>query len=186
MQKHRTRFIALCALACATGCAAKDTHYLLTADGPAPSGAVARRAIGLGPVSIPDYVDRPELVFQRGANRFEVPANHRWTGSLEENVTGVLAANLARRVSGVAVRGHPWPGAAPAVTIAVDIQRFHAVSGGDAVLEATWHVSGRAARTHHGAFQEPLRRDGYDAMVAAQSRLLAMLADAIAASLESG
>lgn len=183
----RIRIAAVCAaagaLAWLAGCAAGDTHYLLSSDGPAPGGAAGRAAVGLGPVSIPDYINRPELVFQSGPNRFEVPANQRWMGSLEENITEVLASNLSRRLAGDAVRINPGPGASPEVSVAVEIRRFHAVSGGDAVLEAAWHLSGSATGTHRAALREPLEQEGYDGVVAAESRLLARLADAIAASL---
>ncbi len=181
---HYRLWVVAGAAVMAAGCAAPDRYYLLSPEGLPQEAAVSGGTLGLGPVTIPDYVDRPEVVFQRGANRFEVPANHLWMGSLKENVTGVLAANLSGRMPATAVRVYPWSGTRPAVTVAVDLQRFHSVSGGDALLEAIWHVSGDAAGTHRASFEEPLAGDGYDGIVAAESRLLARLAEAIAVSLE--
>ena len=104
-------------------------YYQLGADGTAPTGT-SGLAVGVGPVSLPGYVDRAELVFQSGPNEFQVPADAHWTGGLKENVSRVLAADLGRRLHSGNVLAFPWnPSAKLRYQVAVDVSQFHAISG---------------------------------------------------------
>ena len=164
-------------------CAAPDTYYSLSADGPpAASPPDPSSALVVSPVTLPAYIDRPELVFQSAPNIFEVPIDHRWTGRLSDNVTRVLASNLARRLPRTSVLTSPPPSTSP-TTLAVEIHQFHSVSGGDATLHATATVTGSPSKTRTYSLTEPLSGDGYPALTAAQSNLLAKLAQAIATDL---
>jgi uncharacterized protein len=182
-----TRNLALaCALFVLAGCGgAGDQFYRLTAEAPARSGRSGGASIGIGPVSLPGYLDRAELVFQTGDNQFQVPANVRWAGSLQENISRVLAADVGAILGSANVVSYPWrPGAAPSRRIAIDIRQFHSVSGSGAILEASWRSetgAGGASGTRHSiSLQEPIQGDGYTAVVAAESRLLLRFAEAIA------
>jgi len=179
--------IPLCALL--AGCAGTtDQFYRLSPDGELPAARAAGEAalpIGLGPVKLPDYIDRAELVFQSAENRFEIPPDHRWAGSLGDSVTEVLAADLGHRLNSAAVYAYPWdPSHAPRYSIPVRIRQFHAVSGGDAILDVSWEIRDPASSTTRQfgseVFEEALMEEGYDGVVAAQNRLLGRLADAIA------
>ncbi|HEY5892106.1 MAG TPA: PqiC family protein [Chthoniobacterales bacterium] len=183
--KKLSLFAALLVALATISCSSPERYYQLRADGPASTNT-SGVAIGVGPVTLPDYVDRPELVFQNSEYRFEIPLGHRWTGSLRDTTTRVVGTNLARRLNTGNFWLYPWPaGSSIRYQIAVDVRRFHAVSEGDAVLEAVWTVadlrSGRIVTRQSGTFTEPLAGDGYDSVVAAESRLLAQLTDSIAA-----
>jgi uncharacterized lipoprotein YmbA len=167
-----------------SGCASTpDQFYRLTPDGALPASS-SRNAlsIGIGPIKLPEYLDRDELVFQSATYRFEIPAEHRWAGSLDKSIASVLATNLGHRLGTSAVQTYPsLSDEKPRYTVPVTIRQFHAVSGGDAILEANWEISGGANKRGSRTFTEPLREEGYDGMIAAESRLLGQLADAIAA-----
>lgn len=167
-------------------CAPSKSYYLLTPEGPAPSDGGP--GIGVGPVSVAAYLDRPNLVFQESDNRLAVAESHRWAGDLEDNIASVLAANLGRRLGTGDVRTYPWADDGDLRhQISIDIRQLHGTAGGDAFLEAAWRVYSlpdrrmTASRSWSGT--EPLGSDGYDALAAAESRLLARLADKIAGSL---
>lgn len=177
--------VALVSLSACGGAAQK--YYQLSSDGAAPTGTTGL-SVGVGPVSLPAYVDRAELVFQSRPNEFQVPADAHWTGGLKENISRVLAADLGRRLRSGNVLAFPWnPGAKLRYQIAVDVSRFHAVSGEGAVLEVSWRVlnsdGSSTIRRGNGAFHEPIVGDGYGAVVTAENNLLAQLADAMAGSL---
>jgi len=168
-------------------CGSSEQYYRLRADGPVPLTTTGL-AVGVGPVTLPGYVDRPELVFQSSNYELQVPAKVHWAGSLGENFSRSLAANLARRLHSGNVMAYPWPpGTRLSRQVLVDVRQFHAVSGGEAVLEASWRVEDATAHRvlHRQAsrFTEPIIGDGYEPVVAAESRLVARLADAIAASM---
>jgi uncharacterized protein len=180
------RLLALLAALAFGGCSTAELYYRLSSDGPAPADT-SGFALGVGPVVLPDYIDRGELVFQSHENRFEVPYEHRWAGSLRETTTRVLGTNLARRLGTGNLHLHPWdPGTPLRYQVRVDMRQFHAVSGGDALLQCAWRIEdksgGQVVVRQAGNFTEPVQGDGYEAVVAAQSRLLSQLADAIAAS----
>ena len=50
--------------------------------------------VGVGPVQLPQYVNRPQIVTRTGRNELEVAPFARWGEPLEENYSRVLAENL--------------------------------------------------------------------------------------------
>ena len=177
--------LLLAALALAA-CSTPEVYYRLSADGPTP-GEGSGLSLGVGPVSLPDYIDRGEIVFQSSDTRFEVPYEQRWAGSLRDTTTRVIGTNLARRLGTGNLHLYPWPPGTPLkYQVRVDVRQFHARSGGEAILEASWSIQdGATSRTlvrREGNFHEPVRRHGYDGIVAAESLLLSQLSRAIAES----
>jgi uncharacterized lipoprotein YmbA len=173
-------FVALFAAGCAGG---SKSFYVLTADGPTPTGS--GRAIGVGPVTVAEYIDRPNLVVQSEANSLAVAEDHRWAGDLSASVARVTAANLGRRLGTGNVRVYPWQRDDEiSQQVVVDIRQLHGGADGYAVIEAGWRVYSlpgrnlKASRTF--VDREALEGDGYQPLVAAQSRLLSRLADSIA------
>ncbi len=165
------------------GCGSAEKFYRLSAEAPATTGGAAL-SLGVGPVTLPSYVDRAELVYQSGPNEFAVPTNARWAGSLRDNITQVLAADLGRLLGGRELLAYPWPaGSPPGTEVAIDIRQFHGISGNDAVLDFSWQLLGRNGPTsgrYSASLREPIHGDGYAAVVAAESRLLARAAEEIA------
>ncbi len=175
------------ALVTLAGCGgAKDEYFRLSASGPATLKPVGL-AVGVGPVQLPSYVDRAELVFQNGPNEFAVPAKVHWAGSLADNFAQVLADDLGRGLHSGNVVANPPPGQELRYRVSVTVQQFHAVSGQGAVLEASWRVMAgqgeQALRHDNGSFRADIHGDGYGAVVAAESDLVAQLANAISHSL---
>src|SRR5271157_1862130 len=48
------------------------------------------QVIAIGPVRIPDYLDRPQIVIRSGKNELKLSEFDRWAGSLESDVSRVL------------------------------------------------------------------------------------------------
>lgn len=170
----------------AAGCAEPNQYYLLTPAGPAPSGGGP--GIGVGPVSVAAYLDRPNLVFQETGNRLALAESHRWAGDLEDNIASVLAANLGRELGSGNVRTYPWTDDDQLrYQVSIDIRQLHGSARGEAYLEAAWRAyavaDGRLLASKSWSGSEPLQADGYDELAAAESRLLARLAARIADSL---
>jgi uncharacterized lipoprotein YmbA len=181
------RFFILLAALLITGCAPTDKgFYVLSANGPAPSGGGA--GIGVGPVTLAEYIDRPNLVVQQGPNQFAVSEDHRWAGDLAASIARVTAANLGRQMKTGNVRTYPWQRDDEInYQVTLDIRQLHSEADGYAVIEAGWRAYSlpdrrlKVSRTF--VDREPLAADGYAEMVAAQSRLLSRLAESIAAGL---
>ena len=176
------------ALLLLAGCgAATKSFYVLTADGPPPMGGGP--GIGVGPVTLADYIDRPNVVLARGEHELAIAEDHRWAGDLQDSIARVTATNLGRRVGTGNVRTYPWQGdGGLRWQVTLDVRQLHAGADGYAVIEAGWRAyalpGGAVAAARTFVDREPLESDGYPALVAAQSRLLARLADDIAAALK--
>ena len=191
MQAPRAFPPILCLLAAAllAGCGgkAKDEYYRLSATGPATVRA-SGIAVGIGPVNLPTYVDRAELVFQSGPNKFEIPTKVRWAGALPDNFAQVLAADVGRHLGSGNVVANPAAGDTRLrYRVSVDVRQFHAVSGQEAVLEADWRVetadTRQVLRRGGGLYHSPIQGDGYAPVVAAESDLVEQLARAISRAL---
>lgn len=182
---HRL-FLLLSAVLLA-GCAQPNkTFYVLTASGPVPSGGGV--GIGVGPVALAEYLDRPNLVTQQAPNQLGVAEDHRWAGDLTDNIARVVAADLGRILRTGNVRTYPWQTDSEiSYQVTLDIRQLHSEADGNAVIEAGWRAytlpDRRLKVSKTFTASEPLASDGYNASVAAQSRLLERLADNIAASL---
>lgn len=171
-----------------SGCAgAGKSYYMLSASGPVPSGGGI--GIGIGPVSIAEYIDRPNLVLKQGPNQLAVAEDHRWAGDLSASIARVTATNVGRRLGTGNVRTYPWQRDDEVrYQITLDVRQLHAGEDGHAVIEAGWRAYSLPERTLKASRtftdREPLASDGYDEMVAAESRLLDRLAASIASSLK--
>ena len=181
------RLLSLLAILLLGSCASGSRAvYVVSAAGPAPAGGGP--GLGVGPVSLAEYIDRPNLVNAEGPNQLGIAEDHRWAGDLAASITRVTAANLGRRLNTGNVRTYPWQGdEGIRYQITLDIRQLHAASDGYAVIEAGWRAYSlpdraiKASRTFTD--REPLTSDGYPALVAAQSRLLSRLAADIASAL---
>ncbi|MEP6808944.1 MAG: PqiC family protein [Chthoniobacterales bacterium] len=184
------RFILCLGLsACLGACGGTpEKSYRLSAS---PSAATGSSASGLsvvvGPVSLPSYIDRAEIVFASGPNEFQIPSDAVWLGSLQENINRTMTANLAGLLHSRNVRSSLVSGAKGRYRVALDIRQFHGVSGREAILDLSWRIqsgaSGQAISRHSGSYHEPIVGDGYGPLVEAESRLLEQAARAVASSL---
>jgi uncharacterized protein len=93
--------LGLCLMALG-GCASTQAarFYVLSAlpgGGTASPGAAAERglAIGVGPVTLPKYLDRPQIVTFTSPYALNVAEFDRWAEPLESTFVRVLAENLA-------------------------------------------------------------------------------------------
>lgn len=57
--------------------------------------AEQRMAVAIGPVAIPDYLNRPQIVSRSGPRELKLAEFERWAGSLEEDISRVVAENLS-------------------------------------------------------------------------------------------
>lgn len=173
------------------GCAAAPTRFYLLSPVAGPSAAArAPMVLAVGPVLLPDYLDRPQIVTRDGANAVQLGAYDQWAGSLDDMFPRVLVEDLAARLPGDRVVGFPRiEKVAFDQRVSVDVTRFDVDESGTAVLAASWQV-------HLPAGSKPLlARDAsvrasaasasYPDRVAALSQALGLLADEIAQGLGS-
>jgi uncharacterized lipoprotein YmbA len=160
--------------------------YLLTPQKTQP-GAVptAGLSVGVGPVELPDYLDRPQILTRAGEHEIHFAEFDQWGGSLKSNIAYVVAENLGERLNLDTVYTYPWRAAVRVgFQVGISVVRLDARPGGNATLEARWSLLDQEGRrvllTRRSAYQIPVTGADYPAIVEAQSRLLAALSDEIA------
>lgn len=184
----------LAALVTVGGCLGKGTVeptrlYLLEALPPPVAAQAGAPSIGVGPVSLPEYADRPQLVTRSGDNEIELAPFARWAAPLREQVARSLAENLSALLDVEQVAVFPWrnPGAIDYQVI-VEIHRFDADAAGNALLGARWrvHRKGRVEPVASGRseYTDPMGAQGNGRFAAAQSRSLQGLSGEIAAAVQ--
>ncbi len=194
MRHLLAQYLIVATLSMLAGCAAAppSRFYILShveADASAqPAGRAV--AIGVGPVELPMYLDRPQIAVRSGAHELLYSETHRWAEALQDNVTDVLAENLAILVPTDNVAVFPWGRSTTIDYQAVaEVSRFDADASGNVVLSVNWKLYRERSREvvaqKKTAFTEPVGGTGYTEIVAAQSRALAALSREIAGAIRA-
>ncbi|RPI08700.1 MAG: membrane integrity-associated transporter subunit PqiC [Zetaproteobacteria bacterium] len=177
---------------CLGGVSAPTRFYTLVPMAGPPTEAIpisAERgpAIGVGPVTLPGYLDRREIVTRRGRDEVELGEFDHWSEQLKDGATRVLGENLAillrtERVVLLSRRGsHPVR-----YQVAVDVARFEGAVGAAVTLEARWRIlggDGKELALRRSTVTEVVGAPGYGALVAAMSRALGALSQDIATAI---
>ena len=134
------------------GCAGSPPSnlYTLSAIGTAASESQSLQAppavIAIGPVSLPDYLDRPQIVTRQSAYQLELAANDRWAAPLYDMLPRVLVEDLALRLPSDRIVSFPEIGDASFdYRVAVQVSRFDVDATGEATLAARWQLYARSA-----------------------------------------
>ena len=127
------------------GCASPQTNFYTLASVDAPSAAATQSrpalTIGVGPVRLPEYVDRPEIVTRRNAYAVDLAVFDNWAAPLDDRFPEVLILDLSAQLPGDQVIVFP-----PRLPTPVDIQvelsvsQFDVDTAGAATLIAEWRL----------------------------------------------
>jgi uncharacterized lipoprotein YmbA len=189
--------VVLAAIGMCSGCRSASPasrFYTLAAVVPFPETAgggdtaAAPASIGVGPVSVPRMLNRPQIVTRATPNRVTIDDFHRWAGDLEDNFLLVLTQNLSALVAPHPVSAYPWDtAAAPRYRVAVTVNRLDGSLGGSAVMDVVWSVTdGEAEKpllSKRSVINEAVEKPDYESFVAAQSRALGILSKEVAGGL---
>jgi uncharacterized lipoprotein YmbA len=141
-------------------------------------------AVAIGPLSLPESVDRVQLVLNTGQNRAEVIDQRRWLQPLHGEVAQALAAHLANDLGTTQVTTPAQNrSAVPDVRVAVDFLRFESRLGIESVIEARWTIKrsgAQASASGHAVVREGALGQDFEVLVAAHDRALARIAADIA------
>ncbi|MGD1026123.1 PqiC family protein [Candidatus Binatus soli] len=120
--------------------------YLLTPTAGTAAPAAAQGvggdfAIGLGPIKLPPYLDRQEVVTRAAPNRLELSKDARWGESLQNGFTNVMARDLAAQAGTRRVIIFPWYNTTHIdFQVQIDVYRFETDGQGNAQLSAKWTI----------------------------------------------
>ncbi len=191
MKKNWTAVFAFLLLAltgCGTSTPAK--FYMLNAI-PSPGkeafGAEKRRtvSIGIGPVELPAYLDRQQIVTRVSENQVDLAMFHEWAEPLKDNFIRVLAENLSALDTEGLFSVYPMRGPSPVdFQLEIEVVRLDGNLGGEVLLIARWTVFGSGKNqvllSKKSTIRESAGSMDYGSLVAAQSRAVESLSREIA------
>jgi uncharacterized lipoprotein YmbA len=166
-----------------SACSSPPRERFYTLDAPEPPAAAdAALSIAVGPVTIPELVDRPQFVVRLGANQVSITEQARWAEPLKSAIARVVAANLASALSARAVSQRS---AEADYRVALDVQRFDSGPGDSVLIDAaSTVVSSKGPRlSGRSVVQEKLKAMEYGAVAAGHSAALAAISREIAAAI---
>lgn len=95
----------------------------------------------VSPVVLPDYLKRPEIIFKSGGSRIVVNAYDKWAGSLEDNVTSVMTANLSAYLNtNESFDYHANFSVKPDVTVRIRVYEFGRINNLTSNLRVSWEL----------------------------------------------
>jgi uncharacterized lipoprotein YmbA len=198
MITQRAALLALLALLLLVGCATSSppvNFYSLNAlqasGGVSGDKGVARSlSIGLGPVELPEMLDRPQIVTRAGENRLLLAEFDRWAGSLRNDFSRILGDNLSVLLNTEDIVVFPWGGGVEIdYQVEVEVANFDAVLEQNATLNARWKLreggQGRVLKGERSVLTQPIQGQDYAAVVAALNRTLDAFSREIAAAIKA-
>jgi len=126
-----------------------DTRFYLLSQLPAataPLGSAPTQpplAVTLTPVQLPQYLERPQIVIRVAPNRLELSEFDNWGGSLEKNMTRVLAANLSLLLASPDIQiVNTRRSVDRGTTVEIQVMQFERSPDGRTVLNTQWRLFG--------------------------------------------
>ncbi len=142
--------------------------------------------VGIGSVSVASYIDGLGLVLETSGGKVHVARDHQWVEPLRLGLRSFLSSKISEKF-GQPVRAYNDGKMPLARRIDIRIDELHGTANGEAKLVAYWVTSDPEKQVvlSEGSYQgtEALTRDGYDALVEAEKKLLGRLAADIATTL---
>jgi uncharacterized protein len=168
-------------------------YYTIGADasGRAAPADPARYTVRVGPASVPEILDRPELVLRVSAAEVAIDDQRRWAEPLRSGIARAVAGDLARELEGARVVFAP-EGTTKETTnveVTIEVQRLDVTLGvgvaADVAWVARWTDDGHT-RTGRSVEHAPAAPGGgYDALVLACAQALAAVSSDIARSVRA-
>ena len=181
-----TLCMLLTGLVAACGSTPRSDYYMLSANAKGSVGSEGP-SIGVGPVSVPEYLKRREMVLNRSANRLDMADYDRWAEPLDAGILRVTALNLSLLLKTQQVQTFPWRRSnLPDFGISIAVIQF-SMKGSQAQLVAQWTVTepatGNAAMQHISRINKTAAGSEPEDVAAAYSELLRQLSEEIAAAI---
>jgi uncharacterized lipoprotein YmbA len=132
-------------------------------------------SIGIGPVDIPEYLDRPQIVTLESPHRLHLAEFHRWAGRLNNEITQVMKKNLSILLGTNRVVSFPWDQSErPEFRVDLRFNHFEGTLGQTLRIQGTLQLSGKGFKRAplYQQFDQTITISGtgYEELAAAYSR----------------
>jgi len=146
--------------------------------------------IGFGPLSIPEYLSRPQIVTMDKDNLLEFSQFDRWGESLDSALNSLISRDLEALLSGTLVESYPWNPAIPVkYQVIVEVTTLEIRMDQEMFLAAQWSLidvaNGKMLSIKKSEFRDPVEPRNYSGIARTLSRQTALLAGQIAQEISS-
>jgi uncharacterized protein len=195
--RHNVQFVAVALLVALLagllgGCGTTPTSSFYTlgpGDALERTGVAIPISIVVGPVTVPELVDRPQIVTRVGVNEVRVNEFARWAEPLKSDMARTVAADLTQLLGTDQVTVFDsGEFAAPTWRVRVDVMRFESEPSVAVFVDALWAVQppGKEAPVAgRSTVREAVTGPGYEPLVAAHDRALVTVSRDIAAAIRA-
>jgi len=144
--------------------------------------------IGIGPVKIPQYLDRPQIVTRGKEKMLEFAQFDRWGEALDQGVASLLREDLTVILPGAKFISYPWNSFLPVTyQVTVEIVQLDSELDKDLFLVVQWMVlDAQNAKTmiiKRSEFRQKITPQNYSGLAKALSTACASLSSEIAEAL---
>jgi len=145
-------------------------------------------SIGIGPVSIPEYLERSQIVSRQSRYSVEISDFNYWAEPLETSIPKVISENLSTILSTDSVYPYPWKTASPEYQVRIEVLQFDGSMPGNVLIYSRWSLlkNGEETNIRNKKFhtKKPIAGQGYEGMVSTMSMVLYDLSYHIAKTLD--
>ena len=133
-------------------------------------------------MTLPDYVNRTQIVTRTSANELALGYLDLWAEPLTESVPRMIAENLSRLLCTKEIVFFPWrPSRVPDIRVEAEVLAMDGTLGGSVSLDVWWSVaSGDTRIVRKATYAQAAAGQSYDALVQAHSLALGALSRDIA------
>jgi uncharacterized lipoprotein YmbA len=159
----------------------------LAARGAVSPAAAPEAVVGVLPVAVPGWIDRPQITSRVAGSQVVADEFARWGEPIAKGIERVVAENLAALLPGRRVVSAPWAGYEPVVyKVGLTVTELARQPDGTVLLEARWAILGRGRQTlvqRRASHRSASPAAGAAGLVVAQSEVLEALSREIAEAL---
>ena len=153
-----------------------------------PLATFPQVAIGIGPIRLPEYLDRRNIIVRNSRNEFELAEDFQWAEPMGDTVSRVIADNLSVLLGTHRITQFPWRSSMPIdYQLIIQVAQFDGMLGEQAVLRAHWQVfTGDGKKLLDFAssvIEEKMENQTIDALVTAESRAADRFSREVAAAI---
>jgi uncharacterized protein len=150
--------------------------------------------VAIGPIEIPDYLNRAQIVTRSSQNELKVAEFDRWAGSIDKDISRVLIEDLSNLLSPENISVISWRASSALETpflfqAIIHLDRFEVMPDEKVLIKAKWSIIDKEGKPvlpiRESSFTEPVEGQGYGAKVEAMSRALADFGQEIAKGIKT-
>ena len=165
----------------------KANFYTLGASPPPLKTAAATSYhVAIGPVSVPEMLERPQIVTRIGPNQVTFSESERWAEPLKTAIPRLIADQLSSLLA-ARISVYPQTASDKDMSLSLTVVHFESQPGEAATVELRWtlrRTRDGVQREGHALAREAVTSGSYEAMVAAHARALIRISAEIAEAIQ--